>query len=121
MSGLKYDSEKIRMELVPPEADISLARVLTFGAKKYGDNTWQNLDNAIPRYLGALKRHLALFQQDIYGIDEESGLYHIEHVLWNAMALTFFVFKAKCKNLGTMLLKHSKNQMFKEIQRNRND
>lgn len=34
-AGLKYDSGKPRLDLVPPEAVMALGYVLTYGAEKY--------------------------------------------------------------------------------------
>ena len=33
--GIKYDKEKCRMELFPPDAYEEICNILTFGAKKY--------------------------------------------------------------------------------------
>lgn len=81
--NIKADGEKTRMELIPTSAYKSLGRVLTFGAKKYTPNSWQNVE--VERYVGALLRHLCAYLDDPYGKDEESGLYHSEHLLTNAM------------------------------------
>jgi len=35
--GLKFDGEKCRMELFPPDAYEEICNIFTFGAKKYGD------------------------------------------------------------------------------------
>ena len=66
-------------------AYISLARVLTYGAQKYGPNNWQGVEP--DRYIEALLRHLVLFLDEPEGADAKSGLLHIEHVLCNAMVL----------------------------------
>lgn len=44
--GKKFDEEKDRYDLVPPEIEEAIAKVLTFGAAKYGleaRNEWQRL------------------------------------------------------------------------------
>ena len=84
----KYDNDKVRMELVPMSVVENIARVLTYGATKYSDNSWQNLDNFWNRYKGALLRHLAAIDKGEL-IDQESGLPHIDHVLCNAMFLSW--------------------------------
>ncbi len=81
----KADAGKLMMELIPSSAYMSLARVLTYGAQKYGPNNWQGVEP--DRYIGALLRHLVLFLDEPEGADAESGLLHIEHVLCNAMFL----------------------------------
>ena len=39
--GLKHDQGKLRFDLIPPEALIELAKVLTYGASKYNDRNWE--------------------------------------------------------------------------------
>lgn len=82
------DSEKLRTELIPPSADIALARVLTFGARKYAPRNWEK-GLAWSRVIGPLKRHLAAFEHG-EDIDPESGLLHVEHLLCNAAFLVEF-------------------------------
>ena len=55
--GVKYDSEKIRMDLIPPEALQAIAERFTIGAKKYGDRNWEN-GIGYSRIYGAVLRHL---------------------------------------------------------------
>ena len=88
---LKADKDKPRMELIPTSAYKALGNVLTFGAKKYSPNSWQNVE--IERYVGALLRHLCAYLEDPYGVDEESGLHHSEHLLTNAMFINDEVFR----------------------------
>lgn len=86
--GLKYDDGKLRMDLIPPVTYEALGRVLTYGAKKYTDNSWQGVERK--RYVAALLRHFIEYMKDPQSIDSESGLKHIEHVLCNAMFLNYF-------------------------------
>ena len=62
-----------------------IARVYTEGARKYGENTWQYLDNGYQRYKGALLRHLYRSENETF--DEETGCRHLAQVAWNAIAL----------------------------------
>jgi hypothetical protein len=55
--GIKSDSGKPRIELIPPEFIFAVATVLTFGAKKYHDHNWA-LGMSWSRVFGALMRHL---------------------------------------------------------------
>lgn len=89
--GIKYDSDKIRLDLVPAEAIEAIGRVLTFGAKKYSANSWQNLDNFKERYYSALLRHLMAWKRG-ETTDSESGLSHLEHAICN---MAFLVWKEK--------------------------
>lgn len=85
--GKKNDKkdDKTRWELMPLDCLEDIARVYTEGAKKYGENTWQYLDNGYERYKGALLRHLYAAEHDEF--DEETGCRHLAQVCWNAIAL----------------------------------
>src|SRR5687768_17425193 len=55
----KFDTSKPRMELIPAIPQIEYAKVLTFGAKKYGDDNWRLGTGLIwSRIIGAMERHL---------------------------------------------------------------
>lgn len=87
-TGIKYDQGKIRYDLVPPECIRELASILTFGAAKYGENSWQNLEDFDKRYYAALMRHLEAWragQPD----DVESGQPHLSHA-FACMAFLLF-------------------------------
>lgn len=92
--GLKYDSGKPRWSLMMrgcAKALLGVVKVLTFGAKKYADDSWQNVDNAQVRYTDALYRHLHEIQlHGLDSVDPESGLPHIHHVSTNALFLGHF-------------------------------
>ena len=86
MEGKKFDQDKIRTDLVPLETVENLGRVLGYGAKKYSENSWQELPNFWNRYKGALLRHLIAIDKGEL-IDPETNIPHIDHVLCNAMFL----------------------------------
>lgn len=99
--GKKYDTGKNRMGLMCENFSRALwevAKVSTFGSQKYGDNTWQKLSNPKKRYMDALCRHLF---QHLQGkkVDSESGLLHLQHMCWNALALLEFELKGKTDNI----------------------
>lgn len=85
--GKKNDKkdDKTRWELMPLDCLEDIARVYTEGAKKYGENTWQYLDNGYERYKGALLRHLYRAENETF--DEDTGCRHLAQVAWNAIAL----------------------------------
>lgn len=77
-SGLKYDQEKPRVDLLDPLALEGLARVLTFGAKKYAAHNWRG-GISFCRLLGAALRHIfAILRGE--DVDAESGLPHVDHL-----------------------------------------
>lgn len=86
--GLKDNDNKLMFELITPECVIGIVECLTYGAKKYKPNSWQNVDNAIDTHYGALMRHLMAWRQgEIF--DKETKLSHMKHVLSNAMFLLY--------------------------------
>ena len=86
--GVKFDSGKRRVDLVPTEAINALAEVLTAGAVKYGTHNWRKgMDWS--RVYGAAQRHMLAF----WGgddIDEESGMPHLWHALTNIAFLVSY-------------------------------
>lgn len=81
----KDDAAKPRMDLIPPEALITMAAVLTHGAQRYGDRNWERgLDRG--RIVSALLRHLTAWMAG-EDDDQDSGMPHSWHVLTNAAFL----------------------------------
>lgn len=76
--ALKQDDNKVRMELLSPIALTEIAKVLTFGAKKYADHNWRK-GFAWSRLLGAAMRHLLAFLSG-QDKDPETGLSHLAHL-----------------------------------------
>ena len=60
MEAKKYDQGKIRMDLVPLSVVESLGKILTMGAQKYSENSWQNLPDFWKRYKAALFNSLQM-------------------------------------------------------------
>lgn len=78
--GKKYDSDKPRTDLLPPLALLEVAKVLGYGAEKYGPENWRKLDNLQSRYTGAALRHLFEHMAGAWN-DEESDLDHLAHAI----------------------------------------
>lgn len=87
--GRKDDQDKNRLDLIEPEFIEGVGKVLTFGAEKYEENSWQKVDNAENRYYAAAMRHLLAWRRG-EKIDPESGLSHLDHVACNMMFLQHF-------------------------------
>jgi len=84
--GMKFDTGKLRWDLLPIECVEDVVKVLTMGAAKYADNNWQQVENANERYYAALLRHLSQWRKGEV-TDQESGLPHLAHVLCNVIFL----------------------------------
>lgn len=77
MSGVKFDEDKVRMELLPPELLVGTAQILTFGAEKYGVRNWEGgMDWS--RVFGALMRHMWAWWKG-ENLDPETGHSHLKH------------------------------------------
>lgn len=86
--GRKYDAEKLRFDLIPPECEAAIAAILTFGAIKYDDNNWQKLENYMDRYYAAGRRHGNLRRMgEIF--DKDSGMLHSAHEAVNAIFILY--------------------------------
>lgn len=90
-TGAKYDAGKTRYSLLLggcPLAIEGVAQVLTVGAVKYTDHSWQNVPNGIDRYFSAFMRHVMEIMKDGPDArDAETGLLHIDHVNCNGLFL----------------------------------
>ncbi len=89
----KFDMDKVRFDLLDPKFEEEVAQVLTFGASKYSANSWQDIPDALPRYIAALRRHLNAIQQGEV-IDPDSGLPHHAHASCNMMFISHFIREA---------------------------
>lgn len=75
--GRKADTDKQRLDLIPPEMFTGIGDVLTFGAKKYGDRNWEaGMDWG--RVYAALLRHMIAWWSG-EGVDPETGKSHLCH------------------------------------------
>lgn len=96
--GMKFDGDKIRLDLVDPIFIENVGRVLTFGAKKYAAYSWRTVDDAPNRYYAAAMRHLLAYKRGEQ-FDEESGLSHLSHAATNLMFLDYFERRISLPNL----------------------
>lgn len=86
--GAKLDGGKPRVGLVLSgfsKAIREVSRIGTYGANKYTDNGWESVKNGEERYSDAMLRHW-LEAKDSPD-DPESGLPHLAHMAWNALAV----------------------------------
>lgn len=81
--------DKLRWDLLPMEEIEDIVRVYHAGAKKYGPNNWQNLDNGIERYRAAIFRHLMEYMKG-ERIDSDTGCFHLAQCAWNCIAMLWY-------------------------------
>lgn len=81
---MKYDEGKPKLTLCPTEIITAVARVREYGVKKYGDSdSWKDVER------DTAFRHFVAYIKDPLGVDEESGLPHLWHLVCN----TAFLYK----------------------------
>lgn len=87
--GQKLNVGKVRLELLPPEAIIEVAKVLTFGAEKYAPNNWRK-GLSWDFTIGSILRHTTALMRG-EDVDPETGLTHAAHLACQALFLTQFM------------------------------
>lgn len=88
-TGLKHDDGKLRWDLLPLDVVEKLVEIYEFGANKYGENNWRNLQNGYKRCRAAMFRHLTAYDKGEH-VDQESGKSHLAHAAWNALSMVYF-------------------------------
>lgn len=83
--GVKYDGDKVRMDLLDAYAIEQLSAVLTFGATKYAAHNWRK-GIAKSRLIAAAFRHLFAYLRG-EDKDPETGLSHAAHAMCCCMFL----------------------------------
>ena len=111
--GIKHDQDKLRFDLFSPVALEEVAKVYTFGAKKYGDRNWEK-GLKWGRVFGAIQRHLWAFWGG-EDKDPETGILHLAHAAWGCLALIhYWYFKRELDNRPSTVNKIEKFQSLKE-------
>lgn len=93
--GVKFDTDKPRYDLIPPEIEEAVAKVLTFGAIKYGDRNWE-LGMDWGRVYAALRRHMGAWWSGEDN-DPETGMPHT----WHAACCIAFLTTYEARGVGT--------------------
>jgi len=88
VEGAKLDAGKPRLGLVLGDfgnALLAVGEVGTFGAQKYTEHGWLEVENGEARYTDARYRHMV---KEGVGetVDKDSDLLHAAHTAWNALA-----------------------------------
>lgn len=63
-----------------------VAKVMAYGAKKYGRRNWYKVDNK-ERYISAALRHL-MYYTNGEKLDDESGMSHLDHAITSLLFLS---------------------------------
>ena len=84
-NGVRYDEGKPRMDLLPGDALVEIAKVLTHGANKYSPRNWEKGMDWHKLY-APIQRHLWKWWQG-EELDKESGLHHLAHAACDVLML----------------------------------
>ena len=87
--GAKFSEGKPDYTLLPLKALEGTIRVLEHGLVKYARDNWKKVPEGEHEYLKAMFRHLADIL-DGEEIDPDSGLPHWNHVMCNALFISWF-------------------------------
>lgn len=121
-SFMKFDTDKLRYDLIPISWERGDAEVLTKGAKKYKPNNWKNIEKAeILRYYAAARRHLADWKAYMDG-DPNADLFDNgemgigTHHLLNARTNIGFLYtltetEEKARAVRDVLLRHKSDKI----------
>jgi hypothetical protein len=85
-SGKKFDSGKLRWDLVEWAPIKAFVKVLTDGAVKYEAHNWKKVRPFKERYSAALLRHVVAYMEG-EKTDPETGSPHLAHALTNIVFL----------------------------------
>lgn len=92
--GAKFDDDKSRVDLFPPNVIKSVGEVLKHGAKKYDDRNWEK-GIRFGRVYAALLRHLGAwweaFLETGEDFDLDSALHHLYHAGCNMAFLIHYI------------------------------
>jgi Domain of unknown function (DUF5664) len=89
LKGKKFDKGKPKISMIPREAWEEEARVLEYGATKYGrDNYKDGMDWT--RVLDASLRHILAFSSG-ENVDPETGISHLGHAKANLSMLLYYI------------------------------
>jgi len=86
--GTKYDSDKLRWDLLPLDALEQVVKIYTVGVGKYGERNWE-VGIKYSRIIGAIFRHFTAWCMG-QNTDSETGLSHLAHATWGLFALMWY-------------------------------
>jgi hypothetical protein len=86
--ALRYDGDKSRVDLIPPEFILALGQHFGQGAKKYAERNWEKGMSWSRCYSSAMRHMLAFWSGEAN--DPETGSPHVICAAWNMCALHWY-------------------------------
>lgn len=87
VAGVKHDEAKVPLALLPSEALEEIAKVLSFGSRKYSDWNWAKGFKWSRLYSSTLRHLYAHMRGE--NLDPETGLSHLAHAGANVLFLIY--------------------------------
>lgn len=88
MTGLRYDTGKLRLDLIPAEILIELGGIFTGGADKYFDHNWRG-GMEWGKMIACHDRHYLKWRMGI-STDPELNRNHLAIAAWNLLCLMVY-------------------------------
>ena len=88
-SAARFNQGKTRFDLIPAWPLEELAKVYTYGTKKYSDDNYRKGMRWRVDVLGCVFRHIWKWVRG-EKFDQESGLHHLSHACWNCFCLMIY-------------------------------
>lgn len=105
---VKFDAGKPMMSLVPQNALLEVAKVMTYGAKKYSPDNYLKGEMLVPeRLVDAALRHVNSYLTGT-SEDHETGLHALVHATASLMMATEIIFRRTAGDIE-IVLKEPKN------------
>lgn len=79
-------ADRVKLALIPPAAEIQIARALMDGAAKYGEFNWRGNTVEAMTYVHATRRHMAAWI-DGEEVAPDSGVHHLAHAIASLVVL----------------------------------
>jgi hypothetical protein len=86
--ALRYDGDKSRVDLIPPEFILALGQHFGVGAKKYAERNWEKGMSWSRCYASAQRHMLAFWGGE--ELDPETGSPHVICAAWNMCVLHWY-------------------------------
>lgn len=114
--GLRYNSGKLPLHLVPPEVPAFIAAVLGYGAHKYEERNWER-GLTHDQLCASLERHVLAWKIDQNARDAETGFLESLMILTNAAMIATLHYRANAN--GSTPIKSAEALMYLAIARHK--
>lgn len=94
-TGIKYDGDKPRFDLIPVLPLTELAKIYAVGAKKYSDRNWEKGLNYNRLYRAAIGHLVEFWNGNDTNIEYNTEVIHLAQAAFNVFALLEFYLRGR--------------------------